>query len=50
MLGSVLAAFTLLATTKLAVDVAYADPTALNEAAGILVLGSLLAAYLVVAY
>lgn len=50
MLGFVLAAFTLLTTTKLAVDVAWANPDALNEATGILILGSLLAAHLVVAY
>jgi hypothetical protein len=49
-LGAVLAAFTLLVTTKLTVDVASADPPALNEATGILLLGSLLAAYLVVTY
>lgn len=47
-LPAILAAFTLLATTKIAVDTAYDNPFALPEATGILLLGSLLAAYLVI--
>ena len=46
MLGDVLAGFTLLATTKISIDVATANPEDLENAVWILGLGALLAAVL----
>jgi hypothetical protein len=45
MLGSILSAFTILATVKIALDVFIADPDELNTALATLVVGSTLAAY-----
>lgn len=48
LLEQVLAAFTLLATTKIAVDLVWNDPDAVGEAAAVLGLGSILAAVLLI--
>ncbi len=48
MLGSVLSAFTILATIKIALDVIIADPDELNTALATLVVGSCLAAYVLI--
>jgi hypothetical protein len=49
MLGSVLSAFTILATIKIALDIIIADPDELNTALATLVMGSCLAAWLLIA-
>lgn len=47
-LREVLAAFSLLTTAKVAVDVASSDPDSVGDAAAILALGSILAAVLII--
>ena len=48
MLGSVLSAFTILATVKVALDIVIADPDNENIALATLVVGSSLAAYVLI--
>jgi hypothetical protein len=48
MLGPVLSAFTILATIKIALDVFINDPDELNTALAALVVGSTLAAWLLI--
>jgi len=48
MLGSVLSAFTILATVKIALDIIIADPDNKNTALATLVVGSTLAAWLLI--
>ena len=48
MLGSILSAFTILATIKIALDVFINDPDKLNTALAALVVGSTLSAWLLI--